>query len=125
MTTPMKKLVIVGGGFAGLWAALSAARENHLKGDPLEISLISRDPFLTLRPRLYQENPETLRTPLRSSLDPVGVALIVGDVTAIDSGNLDRRHHIGHYDVIDAWQLRSLHRNDRYRRWRINRLHRH
>ena len=48
----MKKLVIVGGGFAGLWAALVAAREAAVAGAALEITLLTREPFLTVRPRL-------------------------------------------------------------------------
>ena len=84
-------IVIVGGGFAGLWAALAAAREcvadsNKATVTPTVI-LVSRDPYLTLRPRLYERHPETLRVPLADSLDPLGIALVVGEVTAIDAGN--------------------------------------
>jgi NADH dehydrogenase len=51
----MKRLLIIGAGFAGMYAATSAARLRHLQGvspDELEIALISPEPFLVIRPRL-------------------------------------------------------------------------
>lgn len=83
----MPKILIIGGGFAGLWAALSAQREIEANGleDKAHVTLISRDGYLTLRPRLYEQNPETLQTPLRPVLDTAGVTLIEATVTAIDS----------------------------------------
>ena len=53
----MKRLLIIGAGFAGMYAATSAARLRHLQGvspDDLEIALISPEPFLVIRPRLYE-----------------------------------------------------------------------
>lgn len=81
----MQHLVIVGGGFAGLWAALVAAREAIHHGRELNVTLVSRDSFLTLRPRLYERDPESLRTALLPVLQPVGVNLMVGTVVQIDS----------------------------------------
>lgn len=80
----MKNIVIVGGGFAGLWAALGAARQIDEHAGDIDVSLISRDRFLTIRPRLYEADPQSLRVPLRATLDPVGVTLIEGDVNEID-----------------------------------------
>ena len=83
----MKKILIVGGGFAGLWAALAAKREieEAREGNGTSVTLVSRDGYLTVRPRLYERDPETLRTPLRPVLDPVGVELVEATVTAIDA----------------------------------------
>ena len=61
------RLVIIGAGFAGMYAAISAARLRHLQGvspDDLEIALISPEPFLVIRPRLYEPKPETMKAPL-------------------------------------------------------------
>lgn len=80
----MQKLLILGGGFAGVWAALVAARENIQQGEKLEIQLVSKDPNLTMRPRLYEPDPESLRAPLRPVLEPVGVDLLVARAEAID-----------------------------------------
>ena len=86
----MKRLVIVGGGFAGVWAAMAAARvsdeEGQGPGKEIEITMISRDPFLTIRPRLYESDPETLRTPLAPVLDPLGAGLVLGSVETVDHG---------------------------------------
>ena len=57
------RLVIVGAGFAGMYAALSAARLRDIVGvlpEELEIALVSPEPMLVIRPRLYEPNPETL-----------------------------------------------------------------
>ena len=49
----MKKILIVGGGFAGLWAALAAKREieEAREGNGTSVTLVSRDGYLTVRPR--------------------------------------------------------------------------
>ena len=83
----MKKLLIVGGGFAGMWAALTAAHEVTREKGEIGITLVSRDPYLTLRPRLYKKNPETLRAPLQPVLDPVGISFVEGTVNEIDIEN--------------------------------------
>ena len=69
----MKNIVIIGGGFAHLWAALGAARQVIKNEADIQITVISKDAFLNIRPRLYEKNPKTLRTPLATSLDPANV----------------------------------------------------
>lgn len=62
-----KRLVIIGAGFAGMYAALSSARlreEKKVSAEDLEIVLVSPEPRLLIRPRLYEPNPETLAAPL-------------------------------------------------------------
>lgn len=83
-----KRLLIIGAGFAGMYAALSAARLRDLKGvtlDQLEIALIAPRPALVIRPRLYEAKPETLSAPLLDVLKAVDVAYIQGYVTDIDT----------------------------------------
>jgi len=81
----MKNIVIVGGGFAGLWAAMSAAQQVIEHDANIQITMVSKDPYLTIRPRLYEDNPETLRTPLVPTLEPINVKLVKGIVRSIDS----------------------------------------
>ena len=59
----MNQLVIVGGGFAGMWAALVASREAALADAPLKVTVVSPDAHLTVRPRLYEPFTEAMRTP--------------------------------------------------------------
>jgi len=81
----MHDLVIVGGGFAGMWAALGAAHEVAENEADIAITVVSKDPYLTIRPRLYERDPETLRAPLAPAFEPLGIALVEGAVTGIDT----------------------------------------
>jgi NADH dehydrogenase len=85
----MYKLLCLGGGFAGLWAALAAAREADANRGEIGITLVSKDAYLTVRPRLYERDPETLRTPLLPVLEPAGVSFVEGTVSEIEPS--DRR----------------------------------
>jgi NADPH-dependent 2,4-dienoyl-CoA reductase/sulfur reductase-like enzyme len=54
------RLVIIGAGFAGMYAALSAARLRDIKGaspEKLEIALVAPQPMLVVRPRFYEPKP--------------------------------------------------------------------
>jgi NADH dehydrogenase FAD-containing subunit len=53
------RLVIVGGGFAGIWAAIGAAAKLHEEGAIAAITLVSADPWMTIRQRLYERAPAT------------------------------------------------------------------
>ena len=46
--------------------------------------LISRDPWLTIRPRLYERDLATARFDLRPFLDSIDVDLVLGDVIDVD-----------------------------------------
>lgn len=81
----MAEVVVVGGGFAGMWAALSAERELELAGAKADVTLVSADPYLVLRPRLYEAEPERMRVDLRPTLDAAGVGFRTGMATGIDS----------------------------------------
>lgn len=82
------RLVIVGAGFAGMYAALSAARLRDIEGvspEELEIALVSPEPTLVVRPRLYEPKPETLTAPLLDVLEAVNVTYVQGSVEAVDT----------------------------------------
>jgi NADH dehydrogenase len=82
------RLVIIGAGFAGMYAALSAARLRDIKGvspEELEIALVAPEPTLVVRPRLYEPNPETLTAPLLDVLNAVDVVYVQGSAETIDT----------------------------------------
>jgi NADH:quinone reductase (non-electrogenic) len=75
-------VVIVGGGFAGFWAAIAARRVcTHV-----DIALISRDPILQIRPRLYEADPQDLGVDLRPLLAAARVELVQGEAVRLDTG---------------------------------------
>jgi NADH dehydrogenase len=87
----VKHIVIVGGGFAGLWGAMAAVRQLDDAGRAADVrvSLVSRDRHLTIRPRLHEAHPgEHMRVPLSGVLGPIGVDLVHATATGIDA---DRR----------------------------------
>ncbi len=82
------RIVIIGAGFAGMYAALSAARLRDIEGvspEELEIALVAPEPTLVVRPRLYEPKPETLTAPLLDVLAAVDVAYIQGRAETIDT----------------------------------------
>jgi NADH dehydrogenase len=83
-----QRLVIIGAGFAGMYAALSAARLRDAKdvsnGD-LEIVLVAPEPTLVVRPRLYEPRPETLTAPLDGVLKAIDVDFVAGSVEGINT----------------------------------------
>ncbi len=83
----MQRIVVIGGGFAGLWSAIGAARRRGELGfgpAELEIVLVNRDGFHGIRVRNYEADLGNLRVALPSVLDPVGVRHLCGTVTGID-----------------------------------------
>lgn len=82
------RLLIIGAGFAGMYAALSAARLRDIQGvspDDLEIAVIAPQPTLVIRPRLYEPKPETLTAPLLDVLAAIDVDYIQGSAETIDT----------------------------------------
>jgi NADH dehydrogenase len=51
----------------------------------MRITLVNRDDQHSIRVRNYEDNLDDTRVPLRTVLDPIGVALAVGEVTGIDT----------------------------------------
>jgi NADH dehydrogenase len=82
-----ERIVVLGGGFAGLWSALGAARARDTAGlgaDRLEIVLINDTAWHSIRVRNYEADLRDTRVSLDSVLDPVGVRRLEGAVTGID-----------------------------------------
>ena len=77
-------IVVVGGGFAGFWAAVAARRVG---GPELTITLVAPEPVLVMRPRHYEARPETLGVDLIEPLATVGAAFVRGTATGIDSAD--------------------------------------
>ena len=82
------RLVIIGAGFAGMYAALSAARLRDIRGaspEELEIALVAPEPTLVVRPRLYEPKPETLTAPLLDVLKAIDVVYVQGSAETVDT----------------------------------------
>jgi NADH dehydrogenase len=82
------RLVIIGAGFAGMYAALSAARLRDIQGvspEELEIALVAPEPTLVVRPRLYEPKPETVTAPLQDVLRAIDVVYVQGSAETIDT----------------------------------------
>ncbi|HTI76083.1 MAG TPA: FAD-dependent oxidoreductase [Mycobacterium sp.] len=83
----MTEVVVLGSGFAGLWAALGAARRLDELGatdGAVQITVLSSQPYHDIRVRNYEADLAPCRIPLADVLDPVGVRHVAADVTAID-----------------------------------------
>jgi len=84
----MSHVIVVGSGFAGLWAALGAARrldELAAPASSVNITVLSAKPFHDIRVRNYEADLHDCRIPLAGLLDPVGVAHTTAEVTGIDT----------------------------------------
>src|SRR5690348_4776812 len=84
------RLVIIGAGFAGMYAALSSARLRDMKGvspEQLEIALVAPEPTLVVRPRLYEPKPETLTASLLDVLKAIDVVYIQGRAETVDTAS--------------------------------------
>jgi NADH dehydrogenase len=81
----MRRLLVLGGGFAGVMAALNAADESDRHGGEIAVTLVSATPYLTIRPRLYERAPETLRVPLAPTLEPAGIAFVTATALSVDT----------------------------------------
>ncbi|OKO91797.1 pyridine nucleotide-disulfide oxidoreductase [Bradyrhizobium sp. NAS80.1] len=82
------RLLIIGAGFAGMYAALSAARLRDIQGvspEKLEIALVAPEPTLVVRPRLYEPKPETLTAPLLDVLKAIDVVYVQGSAETVDT----------------------------------------
>lgn len=81
-----KEIVVIGAGFAGMWAALSAARLAKLnQAESILISVIAPVSELRVRPRLYEENVSAMIAPLMPVFNTMDVQFIAGSVSNIDS----------------------------------------
>lgn len=82
------RLVIIGAGFAGMYAALSSARLRDIRGvspEEIEIALVAPEPTLVVRPRLYEPEPKTLTAPLLDVLKAIDVVYVQGRAETVDT----------------------------------------
>lgn len=79
------RVLVVGSGFAGLWAALGAARRiNELGVDAVDVTVVSSQPYHDIRVRNYESDLTPCRIPLSQLFDPVGVEHVTAQVAGID-----------------------------------------
>lgn len=82
------RILVIGGGFAGVWSAAAAARvarHNGADGTRLQVTLVSDSDEMVIRPRLYERDPGQMSVPLDRVLKPIGVERIQASVTGIDT----------------------------------------
>ncbi|QYN39702.1 FAD-dependent oxidoreductase [Pseudonocardia sp. DSM 110487] len=80
----MARVVIIGGGFAGVWSAAGAALA---RGDAdLHVTLVAPNEHMVLRPRLYEPEPDLAKVELSRILGPIGVEHVPATVSTIDTG---------------------------------------
>jgi NADH dehydrogenase len=83
----MQRIVVLGAGFAGLWSAIGAARKLDELGigpDRVEVAIVDRSRWHSIRVRNYEAELDETRVPLDEMLGPIGVERIEAEVTGID-----------------------------------------
>lgn len=83
----MKQIIVLGAGFAGMIAAVGAARklaELKIPNGEIGIAVVNRDRWHAIRVRNYETDLGDIRVPLDDVFGPIGIELIVADVTALD-----------------------------------------
>jgi NADH:ubiquinone reductase (H+-translocating) len=84
-----QRVVVIGAGFAGMWAALSAARALELAGrndGSIEIIVVAPEPSLHVRPRLYEPDPASMTAPLLDLFAAIGIRFRQGMAEEIKVG---------------------------------------
>ena len=83
----MRRIVVLGGGFAGLWAAAGAARKRAELGlgpGEVDILLVDRNPWHNIRVRNYEPDLTDVAIPLADVLDPIAVRYQVAEIRGVD-----------------------------------------
>ena len=83
----VKRILVLGAGFAGLIAAVGAARklsELKIPKSDIAVTVVNRDPWHAIRVRNYETDLSDVRVPLDDVLGPIGVEFALGEVTGID-----------------------------------------
>jgi NADH dehydrogenase len=79
--------LVLGAGFAGLWAAIGAARKIDQVGpaaSEVEILVVDRNDYHNIRVRNYEVDLSDVTIPLADLLDPIGVNHMRAEVQAVD-----------------------------------------
>ncbi|MDR5774764.1 MULTISPECIES: FAD-dependent oxidoreductase [unclassified Caballeronia] len=86
----MKRIVVVGAGFAGLWSALAAARkldELQQPADQAEVVVLNPQPYHSVRVRNYEQPLDPTLVPLDGVFGPTGVRFVQATAHTVDSAN--------------------------------------
>src|SRR5215469_7481311 len=86
----MKRIIVLGGGFAGLWSAVSAARrldKLRIPASEIEVLLVDRTDWHGIRVRNYEKNLADVRVGFDDVLSPIGVRRLRGEVLQVDLQN--------------------------------------
>jgi NADH:quinone reductase (non-electrogenic) len=104
------RILVIGGGFAGVWSAAAAARvarDNGTTHTRLQVTLVSDNDEMVIRPRLYERDPGQMSVSLDRVLKPIGVERIHAKVTGIDTttrtvtaDGVDGQSHLLRYDRL-------------------------
>jgi NADH dehydrogenase len=89
----MKRIVVLGAGFAGLIAAVGAARklaELKIDKSDIAVTIVNRDPWHSIRVRNYETDLSDVRVRLDDVMGPIGVDVMIGEVEGLDCS----RHEI-------------------------------
>ena len=81
-----KRILVLGGGFAGLWSAVGAIRKLDELGygpNAVAVTLVNRYAFHSIRVRNYEADLSNTRVPLADLLDPICVKLVVAEISDI------------------------------------------
>ncbi|MCM8840705.1 FAD-dependent oxidoreductase [Citrobacter cronae] len=102
-----KQILIVGAGFAGMWAALSAARLADKNQQHIDITVIAPQTELRVRPRFYENAVQTLVAPLQPLFEVTGIHFLQGHVEQILPGSREvswqdtnGENHLHRYDRL-------------------------
>lgn len=86
----MSDVLVVGGGFAGVWCAagvMRTCREAGVADGRIRVVVVDPADDMVIRPRLYESDPQRMRVSLDRVLGPIGVRRVAGTVTGIDTGS--------------------------------------
>ncbi|MEO4012256.1 NAD(P)/FAD-dependent oxidoreductase [Pseudomonas rossensis] len=91
-----QQILVIGAGFGGMWAALSATRlfDIHAHTD-VEVTVLAPQAELRIRPRFYEPDAHQLVAPIGELFDSVGVKFIKG---AAEDINVQQKH-VGYIDT--------------------------
>ncbi|WP_431225158.1 NAD(P)/FAD-dependent oxidoreductase [Serratia sp. L9] len=98
-----EQILILGAGFAGMWAALSAARLTSLHDrTDIEITVLAPQPELRIRPRFYEAGVENFAAPLLPLFAVTGVKFISGSASEIDTASQQIWYHNAQDQLVVA-----------------------
>jgi len=101
----MARVLIIGSGFAGMWAALGAARARRDLGAAtasITIDVVAPTSMLCLKPRLYQRDEPVFEVDIAPLLASVNVGFVAGTVEGLDTSKRTATVHLATGTVLDT-----------------------